>query len=555
MKKMVKYIKSIFVIMLIVNAGLLHAQDSLKANVFHVDKVLKPMLSESMKIQSNPNPEVPEIKSPVFEYTNIPDSKHNAAPTIYTIKPLSMGTALLPKLKNNYTKVGYGNYNSPLLEIYLNTVRNKDLQAGVFVKHFSANPDGYNTFSNNTVDAFVKKFSPNAVIEADVNYTRNNAYLYGFNTDSVKPLHSDVQQLFQNVGVNASYSNIVKDSNSLMFKAGFSFYGFYDSHSNVENNFGLFGNFTKRVQGNPLEIHTKLDIISNTFTLYPTTLQTDIQRTYFDLNPRYTLNNGDVYLKLGFNSTVATASGSSKIHFFPVAEAGYSLIPKSLTAYSGITGNVKQNNFKTISNENPFVRDITFKNSIDNNTINKFEVYAGIKGILGAQTSFALSASWKTLDNMLFYVTDSIIYNPQKVVYDNCGLMNLKAELLHEFADQFRVGITVNYYSYSSFKLLNQPYGRPTFETKLNAMYNMGDKFILHADIFTMDQRYTKLLKSNTEESIKGIVDLNLGVDYLYNKTVAVFLNLNNLTNNTYQRWYNYPSYGFNVMGGLKVTF
>lgn len=162
--------------LLLTSTNLVYAQDSLKANVFSIEKVLKPMLSESMKIQSNPNPEVPEIKIPVFEYANIPDTIHKTSPTIYTIKPLSMGTSLLPKLKNNYTKIGYGNINTPLLEVYLNSVRNKDLQTGIFAKHLSSNPSGYNTFSNNTVEGFVKKFNTNGVIEGDVNYYRNNVY-------------------------------------------------------------------------------------------------------------------------------------------------------------------------------------------------------------------------------------------------------------------------------------------------------------------------------------------------------------------------------------------
>ena len=42
MNKMIKYI---LIAMLLLSTNLLQAQDSLKANVFNVDKVLKPMLS------------------------------------------------------------------------------------------------------------------------------------------------------------------------------------------------------------------------------------------------------------------------------------------------------------------------------------------------------------------------------------------------------------------------------------------------------------------------------------------------------------------------------
>lgn len=532
--------------MFLVSTNRVFAQDSLKANVFHVDKVLKPLLSESMKIQSNPNPEVPEIKAPVFEYTNIPDKRHDASPTIYTIKPLAMGTSLLPKLKNNYTKFGYGNYNTPLFEVYYNTLRNKDLQAGIFAKHLSSHPDGNNEFSNNHIQAFAKKFSTTGMLEADISYNRNNIYLYGFTPDNAIIFPSDIRQLFQCYEIKAGYSNIVKDSNSITYKLGGAYYNFGDNGAVTENDFKLKFDLNKRLQGNPLEIKTSLQItdIKNKVS--------DYQRVYFNLDPRYTLNMSDLYLTLGFNSTIFSDSAKTTIHPFPVAEAGYGIIPKLLTGYAGITGNLKPPTYRNIINENAFTRGIDFKN-----TINKFEIYGGFKGMLGPQTSFMAQASWSSVQNMMFYATDSFNYKSQRVIYDttNAGLTHLKAEITHEFSNNFRLAVTVNYYSYN-LKTFDHPYGKPTFESKLNAMYNIGDKFILRADIFTMNKRYTKVIGTTaTDESLNAIIDLNTGIDYLYSKNVSVFLNLNNLTNQTYQRWYNYPSYGFNILGGLTVTF
>ncbi len=539
MNKMIKYI---LIMLLLISTDLLHAQDSLKTNVFNVDKVLKPMLSESIKIQSNPNPEVPEIKIPLFEYANIPDTIHKTSLTIYTIKPLSMGTSLLPKLKNNYTKIGYGNINSPMMEVYLNTVRDKEIQAGVFAKHFSANPAGYNTFSNNTIEGFVKKFSPVSVIDADVNYTRNNAYLYGFQPE----LNSDARQLFQTFDFKASYSNIIKDSLGLLYKIGFGYYNFFDSHDLNENDFKLFADLSKPIQGNPLDVKIQLDIIDLK------KIAVDYQRVYFDFNPRYTLKIDALYLMLGFNSTIFSDSVTKKPFIFPVVEAGYTLIPKSLTAFGGITGDLKRNTYRSIATENLFVRNMGY-----NNTVNQFEVYGGFKGQLGPQTSFVLRAGWKRVQNQLFYAIDSSKYYSQSVFFDTItSITNLKAEITHEFDDKFRMALTVNYYNYNTQIAL--PYSRPTFETKLNAMYNIGDKFILKADIFTMDKRNTVILGSNgstTPVTLNGIVDLNMGIDYRYNKTVSVFVNFNNITNNTYQRWYGYNVYGFNLIGGLAVTF
>ncbi|MFN5664601.1 MAG: hypothetical protein ACK461_05430, partial [Bacteroidota bacterium] len=155
------------------------AQDTLRTDVVDVVKAFKPVLSEAMKIQSNPNPEIPEISKPTFSYSIPEKLQHAVTPTVYTIKPLSMGTSLLPKLKNNYTRAGFGNYNMPLMEIYINSVRNKTMQAGVFYKHLSASPSGDNTFSNNTLHLFGKKFMGNGILSADASYHRNRVNVFG----------------------------------------------------------------------------------------------------------------------------------------------------------------------------------------------------------------------------------------------------------------------------------------------------------------------------------------------------------------------------------------
>src|SRR6478735_5456500 len=121
------------------------AQDTLRTDVVDVVKAFKPILSESIKIQSNPNPEIPETKKPTITY-DIPEKRMEGNPTLYTIKPLSLGTALLPKLKHNYTKLGYVTYNTPLIETYLMSGRNRKVQGGFFFKHLSSNPEGDRSF-------------------------------------------------------------------------------------------------------------------------------------------------------------------------------------------------------------------------------------------------------------------------------------------------------------------------------------------------------------------------------------------------------------------------
>jgi outer membrane autotransporter protein len=102
---------------------------------------------------------------------------------------------------------------------------------------------------------------------------------------------------------------------------------------------------------------------------------------------------------------------------------------------------------------------------------------------------------------------------------------------------------------------LATPSSRPTFTTQTNIYYNIGDKILLRAEGYTMNQRQVLIAQNNEQQSIDGWVDLNTGIEYRYNKNTSLFLNINNLTNNKYQRWYALPVYGINVLGGITLTF
>lgn len=518
------------------------AQDTLRTNWEYVDKTFKPILSESIKIQSNPNPEIPETKVPVFAY-DVPEKRMDGQPTLYTIKPLSLGTSLLPKLKNNYTKLGYGNYNAPLFETYLNTTRNKNLQAGLFVKHLSFNPSGDRQFSNNTVYGFGKRFLGTGILSADAMYYRNVVNLYGYESSGA---NSDIKQRFQTIEGKVAFQNILKDTSKLSYKLDGGFYNFADNRDVSENDFKLYGTFGKRIGGNPIDVKAGVNITNLKFG------STEYSRVFVDLNPRYKLNMDQLFINLGFNSTFFNDSTGTTFYFFPVAEAGLNLIKNSLTTYVGITGNLQRNTYRSIANENPFVRSAGFRN-----TVNSFELYGGLKGIISPQTSFLINLSLANVQNLLFYVGDSANLNSQKVIYDtkNSSVFNFKTELNHEFGEKFTFGFVMNYYSYSIS--IPSPYSRPTFTTQLNMGYNMADKFIWKASVYTMNKRESGVETSSGIKpvTLDGLVDINLGLDYRYTKNISLFVNLNNLTNNQYQRWTNLPVYGFNVMGGLTVSF
>ncbi|MFA6262014.1 MAG: TonB-dependent receptor [Bacteroidia bacterium] len=526
----------------------LHAQDTMRIDV------LKPFiatLGEAIKIQSNPNPEIPVVVNDTFVYPT-PVIERVDIPTAYTIKPLSLGTSLLPKLKNNYVRLGYGNYNTPLIELYLNTTRNRNYQAGAFVKHLSSSPSDGRKFSNNTVSTFGKRFINKSVLEGDLMFHQNVVNRYGFafpdgsyNAAANSPGNTATENVYSLLQFQTAFSNVLKDTSKLGYDLRAVYYRFGTNYDLHEDDFRLSGTFQQSVQGNPLQVITALQTNSIVHSVTSNTYS----RVFVDIHPTYRLLIDRAYLMVGFNSTFFNDSNGTKFLFFPQAELGYKLIPNSITAYAGFTGGLQRHTLRSLTTENPFLRGFVL-----NNTVNQFEMYIGLKGIISPQTSFVMEASLATIRNMVFYAADSLL-NQQAVVYDpsKAGLSRIKAELNHEFGEQFRFGFVMQYFGYDLS--ITAPYSRPTFTTALNVLYAIGSKFNLRTEFFTMNKRTGLQLPSNMEYALKGLVDINAGLDYRYNRNVKVFLNINNLTNNEYQRWLNLPVLGINVVGGLGITF
>jgi hypothetical protein len=540
--------------------ALAQQQDSLlRDNVIDVVKTFQPVLSEAIRIPVQPNPEKPEIKRPDFNYSIEPQNL-KVSPTIYTIKPLSVGTMLLPKLKNNYVKIGAGNYNLPLAEVYIGSVRNKQYQAGFFAKHHSANGnDAFSNFSNNTMYGYGKRYIKNGVIGADAYYHRNAVFLYGRPNDQ-RQLLAEPKLVYNIYDLKTHYQHFGTDSNKLSYKAELNYYHFNHPGAINENDVQIKGLVQKTGGELPFEIESSLRINNNLINqpLFPGELS--FRRTFFNLNPQIFMTGDAFYLKGGFNGTIASDSTGSKAYIFPKAEGGFHLIPKKVTVLAGFRGNLTPNTYRSILSENPFATHVQVLN-----TINRFEIYGGFKGEIGPQTSFHLISSSARIENMLFYSHDSAKAN-QFSSYDTSingrrgRLITLNTGLTHQWGEKWRSSLQVSVYNYE-LSSLQRAYSRPDLEVKLNTTYNIGDKFLLKLDIFHWGERWgrqTTVVPQTypfTDVEMPAFTDINFGIDYRYNKNFSAFLQLNNIANNRYERFLAYPVYGFNILGGFTFTF
>jgi outer membrane receptor protein involved in Fe transport len=90
--------------------------------------------------------------------------------------------------------------------------------------------------------------------------------------------------------------------------------------------------------------------------------------------------------------------------------------------------------------------------------------------------------------------------------------------------------------------------------TNFSTSYLLKEKLLMRAELFGVAGAFARDLNGDAQK-IKGMVDLNLGADYQFTKYLSFFAQLNNLANFKYQKWYNYPTFGFNAMVGVQFRY
>jgi outer membrane autotransporter protein len=63
------------------------------------------------------------------------------------------------------------------------------------------------------------------------------------------------------------------------------------------------------------------------------------------------------------------------------------------------------------------------------------------------------------------------------------------------------------------------------------------------------------LLKNNYQQILTNGADVSVGAEFSINKNFSAWLDVNNLLNNKYERWHNYPVYGIHIIGGVMIKF
>jgi len=538
------------------------AQKPIDTTTIITVKPYDPVLSDAFKIKEHPTIQDTDKVIPKLSYTFI----NKQVPVDFQVEnilPAKIKGEPLVKLYRGYAKAGFGSQTTPLAELYFNSQRSKEFSYGFFGKHQSSsgisNID-YSEYSDNHLSLFGKRFLKEFTLYSKLNFDRNMVHYYGF-PEKIKPEITNGKELRQRLtklSANAGLTRNFTDSAQFDYNFDINYHHIFDIHKAEENNLRLDGSLSKYHKRELYAIDAEVNYnnLNNLLDLGNTLM--------VGLRPYIKTSAKSWQFKVGLGLYVNQADSVSKFHFYPEAEFKYNVVENIIIPYVGIKGGILANNLNSYFTENPFINTKTLAVA---NTNQKYNIYIGIRGSLSKHVTFNTSFSKQKLETMPLYVKDfsNVLENQFTVLYDTVGLNQISGELAYQKLEKLKIIVRGDYFDYSPANEL-KAWHKPDMKISLSGIYDLSDKIIVRTDLFFINKQYAKAFSTVTDASgvivtteeakeLKGVFDANLGLEYRYTKKLSAFINFNNIGAVRYQKFEDYPTQRFNVLGGLTYSF
>ena len=567
--KNLKYILAIAVFSQVVSAQ--KKDENIGTEVVNVVKPYSPTISDAFKVKETPSFDDDEtskkenIKYNIFSFPVASTFTPNKG------KAANVEKSAQEKLYNNYITLGAGNYGTANVELFVTeNVSNTDYFGGM-LRHLSSQGGIKNVtlddkFSNTSLDLTYGSRTRALSWNADAGYQHQIYNWYGilpnyFDQAVVDAI--DEQQTYHNLYV-AGRLNL---GDSFLKESTIKFNRFWDAFGSAENRFIAKPSMEFDIVEEKIKADFIVDYISGSFEK-DFFGGSEIKYGYTNLGfqPSIRLQKDDLSINagVGFFYSAAQESGESKFFIYPQVTGSYKVVGDLMIAYAGIEGSLKQNSYKEFVEQNFFVSPTLGIAPTDQ----KYDVYFGLKGKLANSVSYNVRGSYKNEDNKALFTsngfqssnanTDGYIFgNSFGVVYDQVKTISFFGELKADFSKNVSFGVNGTFNSFST-DVAAEAWNLPQLEVGANLDVTITPKWYAGTSVFFVGERKDQFAQDFlplTTVNLDSYFDLNAHVSYKHNERLTFFLKGNNLANQDYQRWLNYPVQGIQVLGGASYKF
>lgn len=522
-------------------------KDTTKGKSVEITSAFKPVLKESAKINFNATPPSADTAKPVLKY-DIPNQNLALAFTPGSLKPLALSIDSGGKWDNSsYIKAGFGSLRTPFVQAGFSFGDGNTAGVNIYAKHVSSNGKReYQDFTNTNVrlSGFYKT-AGNLEWNAGIGFKADKTYKYGFEPQSLSFVKDSLEQKFSTISARVGVHNINKTAFGLTYAPEVKIDIFSDQLKNSESN---------TVVNLPLEKTLGKEFSVNLGLTFDLTRLSPKNKDAFN-NTTYYISPSVLYktARLNLQGGIRPSWDNGTFKMFPNVLAEIGTEDQRFFFFGGWTGYIRKTTYQYLASQNPWLwLPPTFKNTWVE------ERFAGFKGSLGDHFSYMAKVGFNKLTNQPLFANDTtpglggksfiVEYEPR------INVVHLGGQLAYTVQEKFSVIAGWNFNQYTGLKVAKKAWGLIPLELTAAMRLQIIKDLWLKADLFGWTGPQARMQDFDNKK-LNGAFDLNAGLEFKITKNLNLWTQFNNITNQEYQRWNQYPVYGFNFVGGIVFSF
>lgn len=557
--------------------------ENIGSEVVNIVKPYTPTISDAFKVKETPVMEDDESMNKETIQYNIFSFPVASTFTPAKGKAASVDKAEREKIFRNYATLGFGNYSAVNAELFVTENFGRNSYVGGMLRHLSSqggikdlvlDDKYYNTSLDVTYGTRERDLSWNVDLGV-----KNQIYnWYGLPTKNIVFDEATIKEIDPKQSYNTiALGGKLNLENSFFNEASLLFKRFSDGFGSGENRFYVKPNFDFDVVNQKIKANFILDYVGGKFEKdYTASNEIKYSNVIFGTKPSILYQQDDLSVQLGagifYTTGKINGESDSKLFVYPNVKASYKIVGDVLIGYAGAEGGLNQNSYADFVDQSPFVSPTLFVAPTDN----KYDIYVGLKGKLANTVAFNIRGSFNNEDNKPLFMSNEYVFqnantegytygNSFKVVYDNVKTASFFGEIKADFSKNVSLGINGTYNNYTTDEE-SEAWNLPQLKVGTTLDFDINEKWYAGVNVFFVGERKDRVSVQSLaavfppefqpqDVTLDSYFDLNAHVGYKYNDRLTAFLRGNNLANQQYNRWTNFPVQGVQVLLGANYKF
>jgi len=536
------YISAAIFILFFTSKGLAQPASGVKS--VDIVSAYKPTVKKFPKFQFLPNLPNPDTSSISLRYA-IPSQGWQSAFILKPVMPLSYQKDSSLAHTAITVKVGFGNFKSPYLRAHFSGASAK--QAGYSFSAYHHAAKGKQIFQQFAqtgilINGFKQLTNKPFGVDGNFEFNRQSVYKYGFPIGTIIPTIDSIKDVFTKAGGRVGFNRTALTDFGISYQGDLFLNSFSDQHGGRELAIRFSLPVQKFIEDN-WSIGLALDAQSVQLKRGSAVFQNSAVGLLLGLKH----SNGRLNFNAGINPVWDRIGGQ----LLPQISVVYQLDSTRLLLTAGWEGKFVVNTYQQLFNANNW---LTFPLRLLNTKTQ--EAYLGLKGALSPYLTFAVLGASLIHQNMPLFVTDTsqLFKNTFKVVYEpRLVQLQIKGEINYQVGQRIHLYSTLQLNQFRGLVEQKKAWGLLPLEWKSGSRVQFGSNFNWQTDLFMW--RGAQFLQVDGKSGrLKGSVDLSTQLEFQVAKSWQLWTRVGNLFNQSYQRWAQYPVYGFNFMVGVVFS-